>query len=89
MNFRRNLRNALVILLIGVGALLGWETVDVDNGDGKWVRLESRFRFAWGPVLSADERTNLQRFASVNVDCWYCYGLSFWHSEYHFPKLTP
>ena len=89
MNFRRKLRNALLVLLVAAGTLLGWETVDVDNGDGKWVRLEARFRFAWGPVLSADERTKLQRFDGVIVDRWYCYGLSFSHSEFHFPKSTP
>ena len=89
MNLRRKLRNALLVLLLAAGALIGWETVDVDNGDGNWVRLESQFRFAWEPVLPANQRTNLRRFAGVKVHRWYCYGLSFAHSEYHFPKSTP
>lgn len=89
MNFRRKLINAAMVLLVGAGALVGRETVDVDNGDGRWVRLESRFGFAWQPVLSASKRTDLHRFAGVKVHRWYCYGLSFEHSEHHFPKPTP
>jgi hypothetical protein len=89
MNLRRTIRNVILVALVISGALLGWEVVKVDDGSGNWRRIETRFRFAWEPVISASERTDLQTYAGVSITRWYCYGLSFAHSEFRFPKSMP
>lgn len=85
MTTRRHLiRASLLAVLIGLGAIVGRETVEVNDGTGEWDRVSSRFVLPWQPSWAASELPKMDQHAGVRVTRWQCYGLAFRHTQHHY-----
>lgn len=80
---RTQLGVSLLLLLLGLGATIGREIVEADDGTGMWIRISSRFVLPWQAGARASMHPEADRYSALRVTRWYCYGLGFKHTEHH------
>lgn len=80
---RRYWAVGIAVALVVLGATLGWEVREVDDGHGNWTVVGRRIVLPWEPTAEVASLPEGAAHPAVRVTRWHCYGLGFEHSQHH------